>query len=123
MGTIRPEALERRLEQGDRPFVLDIRPSAAYRAGSIEKSSNVAVYDSLRRGDESALLDRLDELPDDDEIVVVCKQGIVARRATRLLNDEGYTATTLAGGMGGWNGYKRGSIGYRLRSLLWRLTP
>lgn len=123
MGTIRPDALERRLKRGDRPFVLDIRPSAAYRAGAIEGSINVPVYDSLRRGDESALLGRLGDLPEDDEIVVVCKQGIVAKRATRLLNDEGYAATTLAGGMGGWNGYKHGSIGYRLRSLLWRLTP
>jgi rhodanese-related sulfurtransferase len=47
--------------------------------------------------------------------------GVVAKRATAVLIEEGYDAATLAGGMSGWSGYQRGSIGYKLRSLLWRL--
>lgn len=47
--------------------------------------------------------------------------GVVAKRATTLLTDEGYDAATLAGGMSGWTGYQNDSFGYKLRSFLWKL--
>jgi len=118
---IRPSELEERLERNERSFVLDIRPREAYQTGAIDSSYNIPCYDSLRRGDDTPLRKRLDELPTDAEIVVVCKQGIVAKRATQLLTAEGYDAVTLAGGMGGWQGYKNGTVGYKIRKLLWRI--
>ncbi|MDS0478013.1 rhodanese-like domain-containing protein [Natrinema sp. 1APR25-10V2] len=121
MSGIRPDELAERLDSGDDPFLLDIRPRSAFQSNAIENSHNVPVYGALRRGDEEALRDRLDEIPADEEVVVVCKMGVVAKRATALLVDEGYDAATLAGGMSGWTGYQRGSLGYKLRSLLWRL--
>ncbi len=54
-------------------------------------------------------------------VVVVCKMGIVAKKATRLLEGEGYDATTLRGRMSGWNGYQKGSLTYKIRSLFWKL--
>ena len=48
--------------------------------------------------------------------------GVVAKRATKILDGEGYEAATLLGGMSGWTGYQNGSLVYRLRSLLWRLS-
>lgn len=121
--SIHPSELEARFEAGSPPFVLDIRPAEAYRSDAIDGSHNVPAYGSLREGDTTPLEQARDELPEDEEIVVVCKQGFVAKRGTRFLNDEGYEAVTLAGGMGGWNGYQNGTVGYRLRSLLWRLLP
>jgi rhodanese-related sulfurtransferase len=123
MSSIRPAELDARLDSpsGDDPFVLDIRPESAFESGAIDRSHNVPVYDDLRRGDESALRERLGEVPTGREVVVVCKRGIVARRATSVLDDEGYDASTLLGGMSGWTGYRNGSLGYRLRSLVWRL--
>jgi rhodanese-related sulfurtransferase len=123
MSTVRPEELDTRLESAadERPFVLDIRPSSAFENRSIESSHNVPVYNDLRRGDDSALRERLDEIPTDRDVVVVCKMGVVAKRATGLLEDEGYDAATLRGGMSGWNGYQNGTLIYKLRSLLWKL--
>ena len=121
MTRVLPSELAERFVAGDRPFVLDIRPESNYRDGAIDGSHNVPVYGDLRSGDESALRERLDEIPSDAEVVVVCKMGVVAKRATRVLRDEGYDAATLAGGMHGWNGYRDGTLTYRLRSLLWRL--
>jgi rhodanese-related sulfurtransferase len=123
MSSIRPGELDDRLgsPSGDEPFLLDIRPEPAFRSGAIEGSHNVPVYDELRGGDESALRDRLGDVPTDRDVVVVCKMGVVARRATSVLGDEGYDASTLLGGMHGWRGYRNGSLGYRLRSLVWRL--
>ena len=121
MSKIRPEELDDRLASGTGgPFVLDIRPSSAFHREAIDGSHNVPVYDDLRGGDEAALRDRLDEIPTDREIVVVCKMGVVAKRATSLLDDEGYDARTLLGGMSGWTGYQNGSWSYKLRSLRWR---
>jgi rhodanese-related sulfurtransferase len=121
MTRVLPSELAERLAAGDRPFVLDIRPESNHRDGAIEGSHNLPVYGDLRSGDESTLRERLDEVPADQEVVVVCKMGVVAKRATRVLRDEGYDAATLAGGMHGWNGYRDGTLFYRLRSLLWRL--
>jgi len=120
MSTITPDELAARLDGDDGPFVLDIRPRGDYRAGHVDGSYNVPVYHDLSRGDEAALRKRLDDVPRDREVVTVCKMGIVAKRATRVLADEGYEASTLAGGMSGWRGYERGSVGYKLRSLVWR---
>lgn len=97
-----------------------IRPEPSFRADAIDGSHNVPVYNALRSGDEDALRAHLDEVPTDRE-VVVCKMGMVAKRATSLLDSEGYDAATLLGGMSGWSGYQTGSLGYRLRSLVWKL--
>ena len=117
---IRPDELDDRLD-GAAPFLLDIRPAAEFEAGHIDGSHNVPVYGALGRGDDDALREQLDSIPRDQAIVTVCKLGMVATRATRVLEDEGYEATTLAGGMSGWRGYQKGSMLYKLWSVLWRL--
>jgi len=121
MTRLLPSELDERFSANDPPFVLDIRPASDYGDDAIEGSYNVPVYHELRGGDETSLRDRLDEVPSDRDVVVVCKMGIVAKRATSLLDDEGYDAATLAGGMSGWNGYRNGTLGYKIRSLVWRL--
>ena len=123
MSGIRPDELADRLESeaSDNPFLLDIRPRASFQSNAIENSHNVPVYDELRGGDESALRNRLDEIPTDRDVIVVCKMGMVAKRATSLLRAEEYDAATLLGGMSGWNGYQSGSLGYKLRSLIWSI--
>ncbi|EFW93393.1 Rhodanese domain protein [Haladaptatus paucihalophilus DX253] len=121
MSKIRPDELDERLDANDAPFVLDIRPRKAFQSDHIDGSRNVPVYDELRAGNEDALRGRLGKIPQDRPVITVCKMGVVATRATSVLDDEGYDATTLAGGMSGWRGYRNGSLGYRLRSLLWRL--
>lgn len=124
MSSIRPAKLDERLTSTseNEPFVLDIRPESAFESGAIDRSHNVPVYTELRRGNESALRDRLGDIPTDRDVVVVCKMGVVAKRATKILDGEGYEAATLLGGMSGWTGYQNGSLVYRLRSLLWRLS-
>jgi rhodanese-related sulfurtransferase len=121
MSKVRPGELDGRLDGLDAPYVLDIRPREAYQANHIDGSHNLPVYDDLRKGNDGELRRRLDEIPRDRPVVTVCKMGVVATRVTDLLADEGYDATTLAGGMSAWRGYRTGSFGYRLRSMLWRL--
>lgn len=122
MSTLRPEELDERLENGESPFLLDIRPRAAYREGAIEDSYNLPVYDELGSGNDEALCARLEEIPQDRTVVVICKMGVVARRATSLLQEEGYDAVTLSGGMRSWRGYKNGSFEYKLRTAVSNLA-
>ena len=42
---------------------------------------------------------RLDELPRDRQILVICRSGQRAYYATRILVQNGFTARTVAGGM------------------------
>ncbi|MDR5674384.1 rhodanese-like domain-containing protein [Halalkaliarchaeum sp. AArc-GB] len=120
MGKIRPSELDRRLSAGEDLFLLDIRPRDSYRRGCIDGAHNVPVYSDLQRGDDSSFRSQLDEIPREEDVVVICKAGIVAKKATAVLEGEGHDAATLLGGMSGWNGYQNGTIGYKLRSLLWR---
>ena len=121
MSTVRPAEVDERLQSGDDPFLLDIRPTASYQRAAIDGSYNLPVYGDLRGGNDDALRDQLAEIPQDRDVVVVCKMGIVAKRATHILREEGYDAATLLGGMSGWSGYQNGSLSYKLRSLLWKL--
>ncbi len=123
MSKIRPPELEERLSGTDGPVVLDIRPRKDYQRGHIEGSQNVAVYGDLRSGNTDALRKKVDNIPADRDVVTVCKAGVVAKRATTVLEAEGYDARTLAGGMRGWKGYQNGSIGYRLSAAVRSLLP
>ncbi|MFC4543920.1 rhodanese-like domain-containing protein [Halosolutus amylolyticus] len=123
MSKISPAELDSRLEGDDRVFVLDIRPRETYQRSHIDGSRNVPVYHALRGGDDSELRDSLSRIPDDGTVVTVCKAGLVARKATAVLEEEGYDAATLAGGMRRWKGYRNGSLGYRLGAAVRRLLP
>ena len=45
---------------------------------------------------------RLDELPPDDDVYVICRSGGRSAQAAAWLNRNGYDATNVAGGMGAW---------------------
>ncbi|MFC6733427.1 MULTISPECIES: rhodanese-like domain-containing protein [unclassified Haladaptatus] len=123
MSKVRPAELAARLERGEQLFVLDIRPESNFHAGHIDGSQNIPVYDDLRRGNTATLEDRLGAIPADRDVVTVCKAGIVAKRATKVLEAEGYEAKTLEGGWRGWRGYQSNSLGYRLKSAVNKLLP
>ncbi|NEU56037.1 rhodanese-like domain-containing protein [Halorussus sp. MSC15.2] len=116
MDKIRPSELDDRLP--DDAFVLDLRPLGDYERDHIDGSHNAPVYDDLRDGDAEALDPFLDHVPDDVEVVTVCKAGVVAEEATSHLHERGYEATTLACGYRGWRHYEQNTKLHRLSSFL-----
>jgi rhodanese-related sulfurtransferase len=46
---------------------------------------------------------RLDDLPLDDDMYVICRTGGRSNRAVAWLNQNGFDAFDVAGGMGSWN--------------------
>ncbi len=73
----------------DQPLLLDVRTVGEFAAGAIPDAVNLPV-DELRN--------RLEELPQDREIVTYCQVGQRGYLATRILNQSGFTAINLSGG-------------------------
>ncbi|MCZ9355046.1 metalloregulator ArsR/SmtB family transcription factor [Streptomyces mutabilis] len=88
------EQLRARIAAGD-VIVLDVRPVEEYRAGHIPGALSIPVEE---------LADRIDELPDEVEIVVYCRGEycVLAYDAVRLLTDRGRRAIRLNDGMLEW---------------------
>ena len=88
------EEMHARVRAGD-AVVLDVRPADEYRAGHIPGSLSIPV-------DE--LAERINELPEDTEIVVYCRGEycVLAYDAVRLLTDRGRRAIRLDDGMLEW---------------------
>lgn len=95
---ITPEELHERLEAGDAPQVIDIRPPAEFSEGHIPGARNVPM-------DE--LPSRIGEIDWDDEIVVACPIGQSSVQAARLIgsfegvHDAG-DVRSMAGGYDAW---------------------
>lgn len=71
-------------------FVLDVRESTEFNEGHVPGAVNIPL-DSLRK--------RLDELPQDREIWVHCYMGKRSYYACRILNQKGFDARNLSGGI------------------------
>jgi rhodanese-related sulfurtransferase len=91
--TIAPLDLQALREREPTPFVLDVRSALEFEGGRIE-GARLIPLDELEG--------RLDEVPDDAEIVVVCRTGVRATIAAEVLARVGRRPRVLAGGMTAW---------------------
>ncbi|WP_430503557.1 MBL fold metallo-hydrolase [Haloparvum sp. PAK95] len=89
-------------EDAEDLFVLDIRNEDEYEEWQIPGSANIPVYDELLEYDYSGLEAHLDELPQDEEIAVVCIGGVTSARAAEALREHGFDAKSIHGGMNAW---------------------
>jgi rhodanese-related sulfurtransferase/DNA-binding transcriptional ArsR family regulator len=89
------EELARRLRDGDRLVVLDVRPAAEHAAGHLPGAVSIPVGE-LRR--------RLAELPRDREVVAYCRGPYCAfaHEAVAVLREAGYSARRLEDGLPEW---------------------
>jgi rhodanese-related sulfurtransferase len=82
---------------------LDVRTQAEWDQAHIPKSLSIPL-------DE--LESRLDELPPQSDIVVVCRSGVRSREGANILRQAGFTRVTcLSGGLQAWS-----SAGYPLEA-------
>ncbi len=74
-------------------FVLDVRTQPEWDEYHVEGATLIPL-------DE--LPNRLNELPKDQKIVVVCRSGNRSSVATQILRENGFQATSIAGGLNAW---------------------
>lgn len=74
-------------------LLLDVREPDEWEAGRIPGALHIPMGD---------LQARQDAIPTDRRIVAVCRSGARSSQVTLALNDAGYDAVNLAGGMQAW---------------------
>lgn len=95
MPQVTAQELEGRLQSDTAPIVVDVREPAEYAGGHIPGSRLMPL---------GTLGARLQDLPRDREIVLVCRSGARSASATQMLLQSGFQAINMAGGMMGWRG-------------------
>ena len=80
-------------------FLIDIRnPAELAKFGTIAGAINIPV---------NQLRDRINELPKDQQLVIICQVGLRGHVATRLLKNLNFDAVNLTGGFKTWLNYQR----------------
>src|SRR4051794_8889494 len=74
-------------------YLLDVREMDEWQAGHAPDAVHVPLGD---------LATRVDDVPRDRQIYVVCRVGGRSARAVHALNNAGYRATNVQDGMQGW---------------------
>ncbi len=73
--------------------LLDVREDDEWQAGHVDGALHIPLGD---------LMARSGEVPSDAEVVVTCRGGGRSSRAVAWLNENGFDAVNLSGGMGAW---------------------
>jgi rhodanese-related sulfurtransferase len=77
----------------DDAWLLDVREPYEWQAGHVDGAVHVPMGE---------LLERLGEVPTDREVIVVCKVGGRSAQVVQYLNQAGWSAVNLDGGMYAW---------------------
>ena len=79
-------------------YLLDVREPDEWAAGHAPTARLLPM---------SELIERIDELPDDDPLYVVCRSGGRSARVVAYLANQGYPAVNVDGGMQAWSAQGR----------------
>jgi glyoxylase-like metal-dependent hydrolase (beta-lactamase superfamily II) len=93
--TIAPAELQALREHGGAPVIVDVRSPIEFEGERIEGALNMPL---------EILEARLHELPEQADVVVVCRTGIRATIAAETLGRAGHPSRVLEGGVIAWRG-------------------
>ena len=93
MREITPGALNAQLATSDRPVVLDVREPWERDIARLPGTLDIPMNEVPAR---------LEELPKDRDIVVMCRSGGRSARVAQYLEQKGYRAANLTGGILAW---------------------
>ncbi|MBS3179955.1 MULTISPECIES: rhodanese-like domain-containing protein [unclassified Pseudoclavibacter] len=82
-------------ELGEQATVIDVRERDEFSAVRIPWASNVPL---------SELTDRVDEVPEDGPVYLICAAGVRSERAAAYLEQQGKPVVNVLGGMSEWAG-------------------
>ena len=75
-------------------YLIDVRESDEWQAGHAPEAVHLPL---------SELVGRMEEVPADRDVYVICKVGGRSEQAVRYLNQSGRTTVNVAGGMLAWH--------------------
>jgi rhodanese-related sulfurtransferase len=77
----------------DETVLLDVREDDEWETGHVDGALHIPLGE---------LMARVEEVPTDTEVVVTCRGGGRSSRAVAWLNENGYEAVNLSGGVQAW---------------------
>ncbi|MQY05219.1 rhodanese-like domain-containing protein [Actinomadura macrotermitis] len=80
-------------EVPDGGYLLDVREQGEWDAGHAPEAVHIPMYD---------LNERAGEVPRDQEVYVICRSGVRSAQVAAALNQAGWTAKNVDGGMKRW---------------------
>ncbi|HEX6159324.1 MAG TPA: molybdopterin-synthase adenylyltransferase MoeB [Thermoanaerobaculia bacterium] len=92
---ITPQELSERLGRGDELVLVDVREPYEWEAGHLPQATHIPLQQVPRR---------LDDIPKEAEIVMICRSGGRSANAQQFLKQNGYAKVlNLVGGMSRWS--------------------
>lgn len=94
MDTILPSAVKERLGRGEKLTIIDVREDEEVAAGMIPGATHIPL---------GQLPERMNEIPQEGEVIMVCRSGNRSGRALSFLEAQGYKGLkNMTGGMLEW---------------------
>ncbi|WP_349409188.1 rhodanese-like domain-containing protein [Pseudalkalibacillus sp. SCS-8] len=93
--TIEPKKVEEKLANSEKLSIIDVRKDEEVAKGMIPGAAHIPL-------DE--IPERFNEIPKDEEHVMVCRSGGRSGKAAQFLQEKGYSVLNMSGGMLEWNG-------------------
>lgn len=80
-------------EVPENAHLIDVREDQEWAAGHAPNAQHIAA---------SGLLENLDQLPEDGDLYIICRSGGRSAQVTQWLNQNGFDAINVTGGMDQW---------------------
>ncbi|HYR27174.1 MAG TPA: molybdopterin-synthase adenylyltransferase MoeB [Thermoanaerobaculia bacterium] len=99
---ITPSEVAEKMKNGEEVVLVDVREPYEWEAGHVSEAKHIPL---------SQVPGRLDDIPRDRDVVMICRSGGRSERARQYLAQEGYTRVkNMVGGMQRWAREVDGSI-------------
>lgn len=92
---IRPSEVEALLRENPSASVIDVREDEEVAQGKIPEAKHIPMGE---------VPERLDEIDQDEEHVIVCRSGGRSGKVADFLQSQGYQVKNMVGGMLEWEG-------------------
>lgn len=93
MKEIKPEEVGKKVKNNEDVSIIDVREEEEVAQGKISGATHIPLGE---------LPDRLDEIDQSKEHILVCRSGGRSGKAYQLLDKEGYNVRNMTGGMLEW---------------------
>ena len=92
--TVTPEQVSERIARGEEVVLIDVREPYEWNVGHIESAQHIPMQQIPRR---------LDEIPREAEVIMICRSGSRSAQVQHYLQQQGFTnVKNLVGGMQRW---------------------
>ncbi len=89
-----PQEVKQRMDNGEDLFIMDVRQPNEYATGYVPNAVLIPLGE---------VADRLDEIPKDKPVIVVCRSGARSAQASQILDDNGFEdVANVLGGTSAW---------------------